>query len=290
VTDGPATPAQDPAAGDRTSLWLPLLLRLTAEVPSWLVWKNAESAFTGTGDIDAAAPPSAWPAIETTFRQWAMGAGLGPVVTCRHIPGGLNLIALPAGSSTFLEMGVKARRIWRGSTLFVLEDLERMTVTDPLGFRRLRPGAEGLFKLLLNGTRRGGAPNEEGLASKHVRTLLRADPDGVREAAKILGPARRAAIVGARAAAADGWSRPAMLAVEGWAVAQAAVHPRVTWSRIRFRVSGRATCGVVEAILGQGRHIPDDREAWIARLARDHVIYDEAASSAISVGETLPDA
>ncbi len=264
-----------PEAGDRLALWLPLLRRLTEVEPHWLVWKNAESAFRGTGDIDAAAPAASWQDIETEFRRWAVATEVGPVVVCRHIPGGLNLIAIPADSETFLEMGTKARRFWRGSTLFVLDDLLPMTILDSRGFRRLRPGAEGLFKLLLNGTRPGGRRHEVGLEAKGVRGLLRADPEGVREAARLFGPARRAAIVGARAAAAGGWSRPAMMAVEGWALVRAAGHPRasLTRFRFRFRFSGRATCPVVKAILEQGRRIPPDRATWIEQLAADHPVH-----------------
>lgn len=264
-------------APDRTELWLPLLQRLTAVTPRWLVWKNAESAFSGTGDIDAAASSADWPAIEQTFRDWARQRGIGPVVTCRHIPGGLNLIAVPQGSATFLEMGVKARRIWRGSTLFVLGDILPMAVVDDRGFRRLRPGAEGFFKLLLNGTRWDGGENEAGMDAKHVRELLRADPDGWRQAARQLGPAHRAAIVGARKAAAGDWDRRAMLAVQGWALLRGLAEPGVLLARLRFRLRGRSACPVVAAILGEGRRIPADREAWLRQLAANHVIDGEIA-------------
>lgn len=266
-------PVTTSTALDRTDLWLPLLRRLTASAPRWLVWKNAESAFEGTGDIDAAAPTSDWPFIEAEFRRWASEQGVGPVVVCRHIPGGLNLIAVPAGSATFLEMGIKARRMWRGSTLFVPEDLLPMSVLDARGFRRLRPGAEGFFKLLLNGTRRDGRADEAGMRAKRVRELLRADPEGVRQAARLLGPARRAAVIGSTRAAAGGWDRRAMLAVEGWVLLRALREPGVSLSRLRFRLRGRASCPVVAAILSQGRRIPADRDVWLRRLAEDHPVH-----------------
>jgi hypothetical protein len=267
------------AAGDRTDLWLPLLRRLTESTDTWLVWKNVESAFEGIGDVDAAATRSDWPVIETEFRRWAAERGVGPVVVCRHIPGGLNLIAVPEGWATFLEMGVKAQRVWRGATLFELEDLLPMAVFDERGFRRLRPGAEGLFKLLLNGTRRDGGANESGLRGKRVRELLAADPEGVREAAALLGAARRPALRGARRAAAGGWDRAAMLAVEGWAFLEAVRVPRVSLARVRFRLRGRATCLVVEAILGEGRRIPADRNAWLRSLARNHAVFVDQPSA-----------
>ena len=107
-----------PAEADRTGLWLPLLRRLTLVSATWLVWKNVESALRGSGDIDAAADPRDWPAIEQEFIAWAASEGVGPVVACPHIPGGLNLVAAPPRGVTLLEMGVKDRKIWRGATLF----------------------------------------------------------------------------------------------------------------------------------------------------------------------------
>ncbi|MBF6606414.1 MAG: hypothetical protein IVW53_12605 [Chloroflexi bacterium] len=258
--------------------------RLTTTSPRWLVWKNAESAFTGTGDIDAAAAASDWPTIEAEFCRWAMGHGVGPVVTCRHIPGGLNLIAVAPGHATFLEMGVKARRLWRGSTLFVLDDLMPMATLDPRGFRRLRPGAEGLFKLLLNGMRRDGHPNERALHEKNVRELLGVDPEGVRSAAGLFGPAAGAVIALARASAQGTWDRRAALAIEGWAVLRAFREPDVLAARVRFRVRGRHGCPVVEAILEGGRHIPGDLEAWLRRVAVDHVVHGSGPDGSLPDG------
>lgn len=262
-----------PPASDRTDLWLPLLRRLTDDIPMWCVWKNAESAFTGTGDIDAAAPDETWPTIETRFTEWARERDLGPVVVCRHIPGGLNLVAVPDDASTLLEVGTKARRVWRGGTLFVLDDLVPLFVTDPRGFRTVRPGAEGLFKLALNGLRWDGTANEEGLRVKRVRELLAADPEGVEQAARIVfGRGADAAITGARAAAAGGWDRRAMLAVQNRGLAQALSEPQVLARRVRFRLSGRQRCPVVHVLLEHGRVIPDDRRAWLREVAVDHEV------------------
>jgi len=52
------------APGQRRELWLDLLRRLTATSPTWLVWKNVESALDGEGDIDSAAAPADWDALE----------------------------------------------------------------------------------------------------------------------------------------------------------------------------------------------------------------------------------
>jgi hypothetical protein len=257
---------------DRTDLWLPLLRALTDDIPSWCVWKNAESAFTGTGDIDAASPDASWPTITDRFTGWARDRDLGPVVVCRHIPGGLNLVAVPDASSTLLEMGIKARRVYRGGTLFVLDDLVPLFTTDPRGFRTILPGAEGLFKLALNGLRWDGTANEPALREKHVRELLAADPEGVERAAAIFGSGAPAAIAGARAAAAGGWDRRAMLSFQNWALRNALSEPSVLAQRLRFKASGRHRCPVVRVLLEDRRVIPADRRVWLDEVAADHEV------------------
>jgi hypothetical protein len=257
----------------RSSHWLPLLRRLTEASPSWVVWKNVDSALSGTGDIDAAAPETDWPLIEREFRQWATEFAFGPVIVCHHIPGGLNLVAVPPTMSTLLELGVKARRIWRGATLFVLDDLKPLMVLDPRGFRRIRPGAEGLFKLLLNGARWNGMPNPDSLRSKRVAELLREDPDGAWMAAQLLGPARGAMLRAAQRVAVGDWDRRAILTVEGWALLRALRSPVITVKRARFRLRAKATCPVISTLLGDHRRIPDDREAWLRRVAASHPVF-----------------
>jgi hypothetical protein len=241
------------------------------------VWKNVESALDGVGDIDSAASESDWPVIEYEFRRWATEHALGPVVVCRHIPGGLNLVAVPPTMSTLLEVGVKARRIWRGSTLFVLEDLKPLMVLDPRGFRRIRLGAEGLLKLLLNGAKWDGSPNWDGLRSKYVIELLQADPEGARMAAHLFGPAQKGVLRAAERAMAGGWDRRAVLAVEGWALLRALRHPGVAVKRARFRLRAKAACPVVSTILGDHRRIPSDRDTWLRRVAASHVVYGSTA-------------
>ncbi len=259
--------------GARTELWLPLLRTLTAACPGWLVWKNVESALTGVGDIDAAAPVGEWPVVERCFREWAEEHGVGPVIVCRHIPGGLNLVAVPSDSATLLEMGVKNDKIWRGSPLFEYDDLRPLTDMDPRGFRRLRPGAEGLFKLMLNGSRWDGRPNDEGLRAKHVASLLRQDPEGARMAAKTFGPAERAAVAAAEGAAAGDWNRRAMLAVTAWALLRNLRRPVVLAQRLQFRLLAKQRCPVVAVLLGDERRIPADRDAWLRRASATHVVY-----------------
>jgi hypothetical protein len=261
------------ATADRSGLWLPLLRRLTEVSPTWVVWKNVESALFGTGDIDCAAAQSEWPRIEEEFRLWAVERELGPVVVCRHIPGGLNLVAIPEAMQTFLEMGVKSTRIFRGSVLFTLDDLASLIEMDPRGFRRIRRGAEGFFKLLLNGTRWGGRPNWDGLRQKHVVELLQEDLEGARMAARLLGVAERAGVAGAERAASGGWDFPAMFTVDAWCLLRGLARPVVFLRRARFRLYTRTACPVVSAILGGKRMIPVDRDRWLSKVASRHLVY-----------------
>ena len=266
------------APGARTELWLPLLRTLTEECPGWLLWKNAESAFTGVGDIDAAAPVAEWPVVERCFREWAEEQGVGPVIVCRHIPGGLNLVAVPSDSTTLLEMGVKNDKIWRGSQLFEYDDLRPLAGMDPRGFRRLRPGAEGFFKLMLNGSRWDGRPDDEGLRAKHVATLLRQDPEGARMAAKTFGPAARAAVAAAEGVASGDWNRGAMLVVTAWAALRTLRRPKVLAKRVEFRLLAKKRCPVVAALLGDERRSPADRNAWLRQVAATHEVYSNTAA------------
>jgi hypothetical protein len=269
-----ANPNVEP--GQRRELWLALLRRLTNVSSTFLVWKNVDSALDGQGDIDAAAAPADWDALEQQFLEWARELDLLPAALCHHIPGGRNLIAAPMGTPTFFELSIKHDKAFRGSTLFVLDDLLAMSENDDRGFRKLRPGAEGLLKLVLNGSKWLGRPDNEGLTSKHVRELVASDPEGVAMASKVFGPAQSAARTLAVAVAEGGWDRRAMCIVEAHAVAKGFLHPSVMARRGWFRLTAQRQCPVVYAI-GHGRVIQEPRDAWLADVARGHVLHDAGA-------------
>ncbi len=258
---------------DRETIWLPLLQQLTEASPSWTVWKNVDSALHREGDVDAAAPRQQWASLQQRFRTWAHQSELGPVVICRHIPGGINMVALAAENEPFFELGMKDRRIWRGATLFRATDLAGLVRLDHRGFRTVRGGAEGLFKLLLNGIRRGGAPDESALEKKGVPDLLRTDPEGVVLAARLLGPARAAGVRAAAAAAEGDWDRRAVAIVEAWFLSKAFTQPHVSLPRAYFKLRGRHQCPVASAILSEDRRISGDPVAWARSASRDHLVY-----------------
>ena len=249
----------------RTVDWLPLLRELTASVPEWGVWKNADSALAGTGDVDSAAPPHCWPVIRAAFAEWAGSQGLGPVVACPHVPDGLFLLALDRERGRVLELDVAGSQPLRGHSLFHADQLGPLMVIDPLGFRRLRPGAEGLLLLLLTGLRHGGRQNTERIASRGIVALLESDPGGVRAAARLLGSARRPVLRLADAVCAGGWSRTAALTVE----ARCSLLSPPSWAaRARYRL-GWARCPV-NAVIRGGRRLPADVDAWLDEVRVGH--------------------
>jgi hypothetical protein len=270
------------AVPGRSASWMRLLVALTAARPDWLAWKSVGSALTGDGDVDSAAPAEAWPTIVGTFVQWAAGEGFGAVIVCPHAPGLLHIVALAPGDELLYELDVNRRKVFLGATLFRPADLLPLALMDPEGYRRLRPGAEGLLKLVQNGMARGGRVRWEGIARKGIRELLVADPDGVRAAAPFFGRAAPAAVRGARAVADGRWDRGAMLALEGWCLARALLEPRSILWRVRFR-RRRGRCPVLRTVLRDGRRVPlAGREAWLAQVRRDpaHRVIDPRATGA----------
>ncbi|HEX6909835.1 MAG TPA: hypothetical protein VF142_05560 [Longimicrobium sp.] len=251
-------------------MWLPLLRRLTERFPSWAVLKNVDSALHGHGDVDSLAAPAEWPAIEAEFRAWAAEHGMTTVIVCRHVPQGPHFIAFAPGMRHFVQLDVKERATVRGSTVVGWRQLLPLAEMDPRGFRMVRPGAEGVIKLLSNGLMPGGRKDGDGLRRKRVAELLASDPDGVRGTARLFGPAAGALRRGADAVVRGGWDRPAMLAVEAWCLVRSVVEPGTVFSRLRFKYHGRGRCPVIRAIRSGGRRIPDDGAAWMREVRRTH--------------------
>src|SRR5438093_5925107 len=223
-----------PEVGDRTDLWLALVRRLTEVCPKWTIWKNADAAFNGLGDIDSAAPMEDWETIVLEFRRWAASRALGPVIECRHPPKTMFLLTPDRSTSTLLELDVLGRKYFRGWTLFRAEDLANLSEIDVRGFRRLRPGSQGLILLLGNGLKWGGRPDLESLRKRHVRELLEQDPEGAREAAWAFRLPRRAVASAVRSLLAGEWAVGPMWRIEASAAMRAFGEPAILAKRARF--------------------------------------------------------
>jgi hypothetical protein len=261
--------------GERAALWLPFLRRLTEAFPRWAVWKNVESALGGHGDIDSFAPARDWPAIEALWLEWVRTEGLGPAIVCRHVPQGPHFVALDE-SPWLVQFDVKIRGTFRGSTLIDVEDLIALAEIDPRGFRRIRPGAEGVLKLLYNGMRLGGRPDPRGLAAKRVVELLRADPEGAEAAARLLGPARNAMSHAVGAVIEGRWDRGSLARVEAWSALRSLAEPHVAASRLFFGLILKKRCPVLRVIRRDDRRVPDDRDVWLAEVRRTHRVIETA--------------
>jgi hypothetical protein len=262
-------------AETHASRWLPLIQRLSAAHPSWVIWKNADAALSGFGDIDSAAPRDCWDAIIREFRSWARQNGLGPVAVCRHPPLTMFLIALDRERSTFVELDVSGRKYFRGGTLFRAEDLSPLAEQDPRGFRSLRPGAQGLILLLGNGLRWGGRPNEGGLAHRRVSHLLAKDPAGVRLAAAAFGLPDRPAQRATEAVLAGTWNRGAALALELSAIRKALLEPGILLKRARFRLVSKRSCPILRSVFYANRLLSGNPDAWVRDVHRSHDVYSD---------------
>jgi hypothetical protein len=262
-----------PGIRDHAALWLPLVQRLTELCPRWTIWKNADAAFAGFGDVDSAAPLEDWDAVVQEFRRWAGANGLGPVIECRHPPKTLFLLAVDRSTSTLIELDVLGRKYFRGGTLFRAEDLPALSVLDDRGFRRLRQGAQGLILLLTNGMHWGSRPDPEGIRKRRIAELVSEDGPGAVEAARRFGLPAGAVERAVQALSADGWDRRALVTVEAAAVARALTDPSILARRVRFRVASKRTCPVLRAVFFDDRRIPRDVDRWIEGVARTHRVH-----------------
>lgn len=268
----PPPPAVEGSHG-RSGLLLPLFRALTELSTSSMVWKNADLALAGVGDVDWMAPQVVWPSIVAEVRRWADGAGLGPVIVCNHLPDGMFVIALN-GHDEFFQLDLRSRVSFRGATVFGAEDLVQMARMDPQGFRRLRPGAEGLLKLVLKGLTWGGRPRLGKLQSEGVLPLLEQDAAGVRDAAALFKPASTALISAAGSFSRGNWDQSAMLMVEVACSVKAMTQPGDALRRARFRAYGMKRCPVIQASVNGFRRPPaKDYTSWLGRVSECHQVF-----------------
>lgn len=259
-----------------SELWLPLLLRLTDRFPGWGLWKNGDAALQGHGDFDSTATEGHWDGITQEFALWAAANDLGPVAACRHVEGVLFLAALDETGSKLLELDVNARKYFRGWTMFEPGQLNPLMELDVRGFRRVRPGAEGVILLTQNGLRWGGRPDREGLARKRVGEFLRSDQEGVLLAARLFRPADKALVRAAESAARDDWNRAAMLTVEARAVLGAVSAPSILAGRVRAKRI-KKHCPLLTTIFSDGRVVRGDTSRWLERVGAAGEVYELGA-------------
>jgi hypothetical protein len=249
-------------------MWLSLLRTLTTSTPDWFTMKGVESALHGVGDVDSIAPTNAWPVVVSTFENWAHAQGLGPVVVCPHAPFLLHLVALSSSRPEVFELDVNARKIYFGSTLFRPDDVAPLATIDESGFRRLRTGAEGVLKLIQNGSTRDGRPRKADLTAKRVIELLASDPEGVRLFSERFGVASGALVRACEAAVQGSWDRRALVFAKSVCLLRGVREPDAVIARMRFHWQ-RTHCPVLRMVLLEDRRV-DDPDSWLREVALTH--------------------
>jgi hypothetical protein len=263
------TEGVSPAGGGRGLLWLPLLQRLTVLSPTAVVWKNATSALQGHGDLDLIATPSDWGTIEGEFYRWAKVNGLHPVVVCRHMPGSMFLLAADPEGSALFELDVKSRGTFRGTTIFRCPDLQPLSEMDARGFRRLRPGAEGLLKFFLNGITEDGALDHARLDRERVVELVQADPAGARQAAQLFGSLRGRVGQLLECYLRGEWSRARMRVLQARLRSRLLLEPVSVSRRLWRRIRHDKGCRGIKSLIKEGRLMPGD-SSGLQQLALTH--------------------
>jgi len=261
---------------DLPALWTPLLQELSDASADQGVWKNIEAGLSGRGDVDFVAPRSEWECVRTRVQSWAGESGLGPVIACSHIPDAEFFFVVDRSERDFLQLDVRDRITFRGSTVFQAHDVVHLMTMDRRGFRSLRAGAEGLVKLIVSGIAPGGRPKPKTLRRENVLELLASDSEGLREtASSVFGRVESAVLAGAEAVLGGGWNRRAMATVEAFYTLKGVTEPATVVGRLRAR-RAKKNCLVMRTSLERGRRIGNDVDGWLDEVARTHIVVHEA--------------
>lgn len=248
--------------------WLPLLQRLTRISESWGVWKNADRALAGHGDVDSTAPSSEHSMLAEEFRRWTIEVGLKWVVHCPH--GGRMLGLFGVDQARWAQLDLVTEWPFRGARLFSAEDLVPLMVMDPRGFRRLRDGAEGLLLFINKGFRWRGSPAPQSLVKYGILEKMAQDWPGTEAGAALLGSAGDPLLAAVRSALQGEWNALALLRVEARMILRGLTEPRMLVSRVITRGWTIPRCSVNRAVVAGRR--PERFEEWLRRVERNHTI------------------
>jgi hypothetical protein len=225
-----------------------LVVRVCAAAPSVVAWKNIDQALGGTGDIDLIASASDRQAIEDAARAWIAERTDTLPHVCRHVPGAVVIASKVGGHLVMLD--IKFRATWRGGHAITPRAALALSSVGTDGIRRIRPGAEALLTVVLNGIEPGGRMREGRLNPARVAALIGEDPEGLARAARALGPAAGSARRLVEAFARGGWSRAGSMVVQAVLVVRAMLHPWPLLVRV-FRTRAQQGCRGLKRELGE---------------------------------------
>ena len=256
-------------ADDVASPWVDLLGQLDSIAPGVGVWKNADAALDGNGDIDYFAPRSTWPAIAATFRSWSESHGFECMPPCLHRPGALYLIAIDRRGRRLMQLDVRERLTLAGSEMMDASELGTLLQEGRYGFKQLRPGAEATLKLMVKCIDPRGRLRAECLEEESVSAGIGADLASARQASSLLRHGRHEAdrlVLSIASGHPD--SVAARSLMRGVRMA-AFLHPwrvaRLVWYRLR-----RKWCPTLAWILAQGQQVPPHLDRWVDDVRRVH--------------------
>lgn len=248
--------------------WVPLLQDLAGTDADMAVYKNAERALVGDGDVDFLAPRARWPEIEEAFARWGGIHGLDVMPACRHRPYAMYLVAADHDGG-LLQLDVRDRVHFRRATLVTAEDAAPMYESHALGFRALRPGAEGVLKLFLRGMGPRGELLEESAAKYSIRELVRDDPEGAESMAACFLPAPDDALAVVRSLADGRWDSARARSMSR-SFAMASLRDPVTLTRLAMFRRARRTCPLLRWVLRNGQARPPRLEDWMGEVREAH--------------------
>lgn len=222
---------------------------LTESIEQWAAWRGV-TALTEEHDLDSVAPEGVWASVIDATRVWAERWGIEAVVCCRHAPGQLILVGCGGRArETLLQVDVVAQKLVHGAPVWSAEDLLECVDATP-GIRRVRPGSEGVARLL---ARR---------ADGEGRRLTALDPAGATALATRLGLRARLATS----------TRPGATTLLECLLAVRPFRAPLVAARSFASDHRRRRCGVLAALRAD-RRAPRDLERWLHAVARDHEVF-----------------
>lgn len=240
-----------------------LLADLCSRHDALVVWKHLDRALRGRGDIDAAAPADATPAIVADAVRLAPRLlAASHVIRCGHVADkDLLFFVRPQQLPQLFELDLCTQPSRGLAPWAEPRALCRLTADRPDGIRALRPGAEAVVSLVYHGLSHNGRARLHGDERVIVEHGLRTDLDGAVWASALLPPrpARRAVRAVVRTVAGGGWdSRQARQAWAGF-LAAGAVSPRFVARRTAFRarLATDRDCVMSRLARRNGRRVPE---------------------------------
>ena len=144
---------------ERTKL-LVLCQRLTLEFPSLVFWKHLDRGLSGSGDIDAIAPPAVAELVLTHFSNHVENLfdDIGAIFSCCHADNIYPIFLLTTSAfPKLLQFDVSYQPVRFGLPWCDPAQLSKFSVINQEGIRVLQPGPLAVVLLMLYGFNRSGA-------------------------------------------------------------------------------------------------------------------------------------